>query len=82
MPNKSPYYSLNLFKVIKAAEEEGLDATNMKIEEWYNFLTEKFVTHQKIETRYELKLTKKELSNPHIHHLNSYQNIRKLGHQK
>ena len=43
-PRRPPYYSLNFFKEIKNAENEGCDTTHMTIKDWYERFLKK-TTH-------------------------------------
>ena len=70
---------LRIFNEIKDTELKGFDTTNMKIKDWYKFLTEKYITHETNKEEFDLKPTKTEIFSPHIDHKNSYFNIRKLG---
>jgi len=50
----------------------------MKVRDWYDLLIQKYMTNYEENSEIVLKKTRLEILYPHINHMNSFQNIRKI----
>ena len=78
-PPLPPYNSKEFFLEMKETEIMGYDTKSMKVREWYNLLIKKYMTHQVENNDFTPKQTRLEIIYPHINHIKSFQNIRKIG---
>ena len=61
------------------AEKKGHETSSIKVQDWYDLLIKKYMTHCEENGELVLKKSRLEISYPHIDYANSFQNIRRIG---